>query len=607
MHRTGHSWELILGVVQLSYFEKLYQSVVPDADTALSLFRRDGMLLVRFPHDHLQVGWSFGQTEVFKRLNGTGTGAIVSRIIGINGADRVVAANPVEGFPIAMMASATVPHMLAQWRQQAWYLSAAAVVLEVVGAMGGLLVLRQLRDQHLLHEARAAQVQAEAARLVAEADLTLAQEKYVADRAARVQDARFGAALSTMSQALCMFDASNRLIMTNRRLAQIFQIPAGAIFPGMTTGMICATAMRNSCLIPADLKSMRQAISQLRSSRRRASHIHELADGRALAVNYTPMEDDCWLVTLEDITESRVAEAKIAYMAHHDFLSGLPNRVLFRAKLSEAVARSRRGETFAILYLDLDHFKGVNDTLGHPVGDALLIEVTRRLAGQVRETDILARLGGDEFAIIQSSVDRPMDVTALAARLIEVLGRPYQLDDQQIIIGTSVGIAVVPGDGTHPDLLLKNAEIALYRAKKDGRARYRFFEPGMDAIMQARRTLEMDLRTALTEQQFAVFYQPLMNIQNRSISGFEALIRWFHPERGMVSPAEFIALAEETGLIVPLGQFVLHRACADAVAWPANAKVAVNLSPVQFESNTLVADVAAALADSGTRSMEAGT
>jgi diguanylate cyclase (GGDEF)-like protein len=327
-----------------------------------------------------------------------------------------------------------------------------------------------------------------------------------------------------------------------------------------------------------------------------ASHVQDLADGRWISVNFAPMEDNGWLVTLENITAQRLVEAKIAHMAHHDALTGLANRTLFHERLTEAVAGCRRGGRYAVLYLDLDHFKAVNDTLGHPVGDALLREVTQRLKQQVRETDTVARLGGDEFAIVQS-ISQPSDSTALARRLIEVVSAPYELNGSRVVIGTSIGIALVPDDGENVDEVIKNADMALYRSKADGRGRYRFFETEMDVRMQARRTLDLDLRKALAEREFRLFYQPLIAIATRSVCGFEALLRWQHPQRGMVPPADFIGLAEETGLIVPLGKWALRQACADAATWPGNLKVAVNLSPVQFGSHTLVEDVAAALAD----------
>ncbi|MDO9709092.1 bifunctional diguanylate cyclase/phosphodiesterase [Paracraurococcus lichenis] len=304
-----------------------------------------------------------------------------------------------------------------------------------------------------------------------------------------------------------------------------------------------------------------------------------------------------------DVTERREAEARIAHIAQHDALTGLPNRMLFRQRLEDAIARARRGEGFAVLCLDLDRFKEVNDTLGHPTGDALLRAVTTRLKAELRETDTLARLGGDEFAVIQASVDQPRDATALARRLVETIAVPFELDGHQIVVGTSVGIAVAPQDGFDADALLKGADMALYRAKAEGRGRWRFFEPEMDARMQLRRALEMDLRRALAMGEFELFYQPIMDVASRRVSGFEALIRWRHPERGLVPPDAFIPLAEEIGLIVPIGEWVLVQACRQAVSWPGAPKVAVNLSPAQFASRGLVDAVAAALEVSG---LEAG-
>jgi diguanylate cyclase (GGDEF)-like protein len=367
----------------------------------------------------------------------------------------------------------------------------------------------------------------------------------------------------------------------------------------MTFDDVGAVLGTNSNLAPADIKAMYASVHGLRLAGNRDAHLRELADGRTLAVSFVPVENDGWLVTLEDTTERRQVEAKITHMAHHDALTELPNRVLFHDRLRDAFARSRRDEPCAVLCLDLDHFKDVNDTLGHPVGDALLQAVTQRLRAEVRETDTVARLGGDEFAIVQSSIDQPLDATSLAARLIEAFRAPFEVAGHQVTIGTSVGIAVIPDDSEDADQIMRNADMALYRAKADGRGRYRFFEPGMDAIMQARRTLEIDLRKALVAGELQLFYQPLMNIKTGSIVGFEALARWFHPERGLLQPTDFIPFAEEIGLIVPLGNWALRQACMDAATWPGDIKVAVNVSVVQFGSGTLVEEVAAALHESG--------
>ncbi len=283
-------------------------------------------------------------------------------------------------------------------------------------------------------------------------------------------------------------------------------------------------------------------------------------------------------------------------MAHHDSLTDLANRVLFREHVEQALARARRyDEGFAVICLDLDRFKDVNDTLGHPVGDMLLKAVADRLRGCVRESDVVARLGGDEFAVLEIGSGLPSHVGILAGRIVEALGAPFDLDGHEVVVGASLGVAVAPADGADPDQLLKNADMALYRAKADGRGVFRFFEPGMDARLQERRALEVDLRTALANGEFDLFYQPLINAGTSQISGFEALLRWRHPGRGMVPPAEFIPVAEEIGLIAPLGEWVLRQACREAAWWPTDIRVAINLSPAQFRSRNLVQVVASAL------------
>ena len=306
------------------------------------------------------------------------------------------------------------------------------------------------------------------------------------------------------------------------------------------------------------------------------------------------------LVAIIDITERKKAEARIAHMAHHDALTNLANRVLFRERLDEALTRDWRNKKgIAVLALDLDRFKEVNDTLGHPIGDALLNAVADRLRSCVRETDTVARLGGDEFAILQVATAQPADATALAERICTIVSAPYLLDGNEVVVGTSVGIAVSPAGGSNADQLLKNADLALYRVKTEGRGAFRFFEPEMDASMQARRSLELDLRQALANGEFELYYQPVVDIERNEISGLEALIRWRHPTRGMVPPSVFIPVAEEIGLIVPIGEWVLRTACAAAANWPEHIRVSVNLSPVQFRTPGLVKVILGALARSG--------
>ncbi|ATC25982.1 EAL domain-containing protein [Caulobacter vibrioides] len=302
----------------------------------------------------------------------------------------------------------------------------------------------------------------------------------------------------------------------------------------------------------------------------------------------------------EDIAERKRAEAQIARLAHYDPLTDLPNRVLFQKSLGEALARrSRKGDALAVHFVDLDRFKTVNDTLGHPLGDALLKIAAERLRGCVREGDTVARLGGDEFAIVQTGLDDSNGATRLAARIVEAMAAPFDLQGHHVVIGASVGVSLAPTDGDDADELLKKADMALYRAKADGRGAYHFFERAMDEQLQARRALELDLRRALQAGEFELFYQPLYHLGDERVTGCEALLRWRHPERGMVSPADFIPLAEEIGLIVQLGEWVLRRACAEAANWPEHVRLAVNLSPAQFRDRGLVRTVVSALAASG--------
>ena len=334
--------------------------------------------------------------------------------------------------------------------------------------------------------------------------------------------------------------------------------------------------------------------------------IHAMARGvQDEPIPHTERTDELGTVAralrnLKEQTEERArAEALVTHMARHDALTLLPNRVLFHENLELDLGRVRRDETLAVLCLDLDNFKSVNDTLGHPIGDALLKAVAGRLLGCVNDADTVARLGGDEFAIVQVDAAQPVAATVLAQHLIETLSAPYEIDGHYVVIGTSAGIAIAPHDGSDPDEILKNADMALYRAKAEGRGTYRFFEADMDASMQARRLLELDLRSALARDEFELFYQPLVDLRAAELNGFEALLRWHHPARGIVPPAEFIPLAEEIGLITSIGAWVLKQACAEAARWPAHLTVAVNLSPVQFLSRTLVLDVVSALGASG--------
>jgi diguanylate cyclase (GGDEF)-like protein/PAS domain S-box-containing protein len=307
------------------------------------------------------------------------------------------------------------------------------------------------------------------------------------------------------------------------------------------------------------------------------------------------------LGVIEDVTERRLAAERVAHLAHYDALTDLPNRVLFREQLELMLGRAGRGEHVAVLYLDLDHFKNVNDTLGHPLGDELLRSIAQRLLGCVGKDDVVARLGGDEFAIIQNAIAGAPEAIDLANRIHAAVRETHHLSGHLLVADASIGIAIAPENGTEPDELLKHADLAMYEAKSDGRATFRVFEPEMDGRMKARRNLESDLRKAVMGGELEVYYQPIVDLQHDRISGCEALLRWHHPVRGIIPPAEFIPVAEETGLIVAIGEWTLRRACADAASWPNDMTVSVNLSPVQFRKQGLALTITGALAAAGLR------
>jgi diguanylate cyclase (GGDEF)-like protein/PAS domain S-box-containing protein len=413
----------------------------------------------------------------------------------------------------------------------------------------------------------------------------------------QTQYERLSAAINNMPLGLCMFDAEQKLIVCNRRYAEIYGVSEEHTHPGTPLEAI----LEHRLLVAADARGGEDMTVERLAAIRAGKpwfEINEFGDGRIIAMSYHPLSNGGSVAIHEDVTERRKAEQRINHMAHHDALTDLPNRVHFREEMTEALRRVADGEKVAVLYIDLDHFKDVNDTLGHPIGDVLLRQVSERLRDCVRPSDAVARLGGDEFAVVQTAANQPVSATAMANRIIKELAVPFDLDGHQAIIGASIGISIAPDDGADADALLKKADMALYRAKEDGRGIYCFFEPEMDARMQRRRALELDLRKALVLEQFEVHYQPLLNLESNEISGFEALVRWRHPERGLVQPNDFIPLAEETGLIVPIGNWVLNQACGDATMWPDHVKIAVNLSPLQF-NKTLVLDVISALSKSG--------
>jgi diguanylate cyclase (GGDEF)-like protein len=564
---NGEFLGLVLGAIELPYFDKLFASVSLGAGSSITLFRSDGILLTRYPQVESAIGKYFKSTVGAIGSGDSGTARFVGQI---GGKDRLLAAHRLAHFPVVISVAIDTAAALAIWQKQTDVLLGAGGLAALPVAIMILLIVRQ-------------QAQANNSSMK-----LLALEKQ-----------RLDLAKNNMVQGLIMFDAAERMVVCNDLYIEMYGLSREIVKSGCSFLEVLQYRAAAGSFWHQDPKTYHDEVMSELALGKVANRIFETADGREVLMTNSPVAGGGWVSTHKDITERRRAEAKIEYMAHHDALTDLPNRLQLYEQLRQLLARTRQGQHVAVFCLDLDRFKDVNDAHGHPVGDLLLKAVADRLRECIRDVDLVARLGGDEFAIMQAGASQPTEATALASRLIEVIGAPYELDGKQVTVDLSIGIALAPGDGLDSEQLLKNADMALYRAKADGHGLYRFFEPEMDARMQARRNLEIDLRKAIANGEFELFYQPLVDMKTEYVTGFEALIRWHHPERGMIPPLDFIPIAEETGLIVPMGDWVLRQACAEAATWPGNVKIAVNLSPVQFKNKVLLPSVVSALAASG--------
>ena len=547
-------------------FESHFASVKLGPGAAIEMRRRDGTLLARHPRIVNSTDESVGigdanLQDVLER----------DRYFGqltnpTNGEVSLVSTHALENFPIAIIVTKTMSTALADWREQTETLVIVAVASAVSIAVLLIAVVRKLSEQHRVSRER----------------LTL--EKQRLDRA-----------VNNITQGLVLFDSSERLVVCNPRYLDMYGLSADVVKLGSSLREIVAHRKAAGSIAG----SAEEYISLMLGGRHaRSSMIIDIPDGRSIQIISEPLTDGGWVVTHEDITERRRIEEDIAHLAHYDALTGLPNRVLFREYLCEKLASIADGEQVAVHFIDLDEFKSVNDALGHLVGDELLKLVAASLSRCVGEDDLVARLGGDEFAIVQSDVTSSDRITDQAVRALRAVHEPFECMDQQLTIDASVGIALAPQHGMAPDQILKNADLAMYAAKASGRGTYRFFEPEMDARARERLQLSTDLRQAIAHDELEVHYQPCRSLEGDTITGCEALVRWRHPERGMVSPAEFIPVAEDTGLINEIGEWVLRTACRDAMTWPGDIRLAVNVSPVQFRNEALPLKIMAALSAS---------
>lgn len=554
--------------VSLSYFQQIYESIARLPGLSVLILHKDGTIIVRYPDPKNRMYEKMPVHSPWHQLVSQGGGQYRSPGY-FDGEPRLIAVRPLSNYPLVINVGISEDAALATWRVQAITLGSGAL-------LAALCIAFLLKAQSKQFKRLA----------VSEATLSRA-------------GATVDAAINNMSQGLVMFDSAHRLVVCNQRYLEMYGLTSEVVRPGCSLHELLKYRISSGHFSSSDPQRYSEEIIAGVAKGIPFSKVTVLPDGRTISVVNNPVAGGGWVATHEDITDAKKVEERIFYAAHHDALTGLPNRKFFSEQLEQALKRARHGEPLAVLYLDLDHLKRVNDTLGHAIGDKLLKGVAERIRRCVRDIDLVARLSGDEFAITQISLEQPSDAADLAMRVRDAIHEPFHLDNHQVTVDISVGISIAPNDGIELHELLKTADIALYEAKNTGRGTYRFYEKEMNERMQKRDRLERDLQSALANGEFELHYQPVVNLEKNKIGSFEALLRWHHPTRGFMSPLEFIHIAEETGFIVPLGEWVLRQACAEAANWPNDVSVAVNISSIQLTNKNLINAVIGAIAAAG--------
>ena len=553
--------------VEPSHFQDFVASLALGNDTTISMIHRDGTMIARYPQDSKVIGRNVANFPAFKRaleMNGNVSGRFVSQMLG---EDKVGAVRSLHHFPILIVATTKTESALADWRAQTRLQFVAAALAVIVVVVTIFLIVRQLQRQH-----------GSAQKLLSE------------------KSQHLDTAINNMTQGLLLFDAKGRLVICNQRYIEMFSLSPDIVKPGCELHELVRHRQETGTFV-GDVDSYCAKFLDPKGDEAQDAVI-SVPDGRIIHLIYKRSPDGGWATTLEDITERRRVEARIEHLAHFDPLTNLPNRTLFQRRADEQLQHTAYAR-FAILYIDIDEFKRINDSLGHTIGDEFLKAVSARLSQAIGPDDFMARLGGDEFAIVQRDAHSEDHVNTLVTRIYAALRTPFDCRGHSLAADASIGVALAPDHGSDLHGLLKSADLAMYAAKAAGRRTHRFFEPSMETEANQRRAVEIDLRAAVAEGAFEIHYQPLVDLGSNAVTGCEALLRWRHPRRGLVSPAEFIPVAEETGLIEEIGDWVLRTACTEAASWPDHVRVAVNVSPVQFRSQTLSLKVAAALAETG--------